>query len=70
MAEQVYRPSEAVPVSGVYRVEHVGHRDAHEAILLEGELFPSCGVCENCVRFILQRSATKIRSDRGFSDGK
>jgi len=70
MAEQVYRPSEAVPVSGVYRVEHLGHREAHEAILLEGELFPSCGVCEGRVRFTLQRSANKIRNDKDFLNGK
>lgn len=66
MAVQVYKPSQAVPVSGVYRVEHDGHRDAHEATLLQGEFFPTCAICNNRVRFILKHRANDIRDDKGF----
>lgn len=70
MAEHAYKPSEAVPVSGVYRVEHMGHRESHEATLLQGEVFPACAVCEENVRFTLERRACDIREDRDFPLGK
>jgi len=66
MAEQGYKPSQAVPISGVYRVEHKAHREPHEATLLEGDTFPPCAVCGNQVRFILKRRAHDIRADRDF----
>jgi hypothetical protein len=66
MAEHVYKPSERVPVSGVYRVDHNGHRDSHEATLLEGEVFPACAVCEDRVRFVLKYRASSIRLDKDF----
>jgi hypothetical protein len=67
MAEQDYKPAERVPVSGVYRVEHDGHREAHEATLLEGEFFPGCATCEHRVRFTLKHRAINIRRDKDFS---
>lgn len=70
MAEKVYRPSQAVPVSGVYRVEHDGHREAHEATLLQGEAFPACGVCSARVRFTLKYRASNIGHDEDFHPGK
>ncbi|HTV66397.1 MAG TPA: hypothetical protein VMD98_12380 [Bryocella sp.] len=69
MAEQAYKPSQAVPVSGVYRVEHNGHRQAHEATLRQGEVFPGCGICGDDVRFTLQHRANDIDGDRDFSSG-
>jgi hypothetical protein len=66
MAEQVYKPSQAVPISGVYRVEHNGHREAHEATLLQGKIFPACAVCGNQVRFLLKHRAHDIHSDKDF----
>jgi hypothetical protein len=70
MATQAYKPSEAVPVSGVYRVEHHGHRETHEATLLQGEVFPACAICSQQVRFTLKREARNIRGDKDFSAGK
>jgi hypothetical protein len=70
MAEHAFRPSEAVPVSGVYRVDHDGHRETHEATLLEGQVFPACSVCNQQVRFVLQRRALNIHADRDFPAGK
>jgi len=66
MAENRYKPSEQVPVSGVYRVDHNGHRDSHEATLLEGEVFPACAVCEDRVRFVLRHRAGGIHLDKDF----
>jgi hypothetical protein len=66
MAEPDYRPLEMAPVSGVYEVTHNGHREAHEATLLEGELFPVCSVCEDRVRFTLKHGANNIHRDKDF----
>ena len=70
MAEQGYKPSQKVPVSGVYRVEHDGHRDAHEATLLQGESFPTCAICDDRVRFVLKHRASDIRDDQDFAAPK
>jgi hypothetical protein len=70
MAEHAYKPSEAVPVSGVYRVEHNGHRETHDATLLQGEVFPACAICESGVRFTLKHRAHNIRHDKDFPAAK
>jgi hypothetical protein len=70
MAAHAYRPSEAVPVSGVYRVEHNGHRETHEATLLQGEVFPACATCAHHVRFTLKQEARNIHVDKDFPSGK
>jgi hypothetical protein len=67
MAEHAYKPSERVPVSGVYRVEHNGHRVEHDVTMLEGETFPPCSICNDGVRFTLKHRSTRIRQDRDFS---
>lgn len=69
MAEHVYKPSEAVPVSGVYQVEHSGHRETHDATLLEGETFPACATCDQHVRFTLKHRANTAKTDRDFPAG-
>jgi hypothetical protein len=66
MAEHDHKPSEQVPVSGVYRVDHNSHRDSHEVTLLEGEIFPTCAVCEDRVRFVLKHRASSIHQDKDF----
>ncbi|HEY3928496.1 MAG TPA: hypothetical protein VGL89_08990 [Candidatus Koribacter sp.] len=63
-----YKPGDKVQSSGVYRVLHQGHRDEHEATLREGELFPTCSVCERNVRFRLVQSARLIDRDTDFVD--
>jgi hypothetical protein len=70
MAEHAYKPSEAVPVSGVYRVEHDGHRETHEATLLQGEVFPACATCALQVRFTLKQEARGIHRDKDFPVSK
>ena len=66
MAEHAYKPSEAVPVSGVYRVEHNGHRETHDATLLQGEVFPACAVCRDQVRFTLKHVRSRYPRRQGF----
>jgi hypothetical protein len=66
MAEQVFKPGEDVPQSGLYLVVHAEHRADHEATLFQGEQFPSCAQCEVEVRFRLLRGATPISSDSDF----
>jgi hypothetical protein len=51
-----YRPGDAVPDSGIYRVTHESHRLMHEATLLEGTRFPICKQCKYSVRFELRRA--------------
>lgn len=69
MAERAYKPSEAVPVSGIYRVEHYGHRESHEATLLQGQVFPACGICGQRVRFTVKHEANDTHRDKDFSFG-
>lgn len=51
-----YRPGDAVPESGIYRVTHDSHRLMHEATLLGGQRFPICRTCKQDVRFELRRA--------------
>ena len=67
MAEQVYRPGDTVPRSGIYLVVHAQHRGEHEAVVLDGAPFPECKHCRNDVSFRLLRSAAPIEDDRDFS---
>lgn len=70
MAEQVYRPGDSVPESGLYLVAHGSHRPDHEATLFQGEQFPACAQCEQQVRFRLLRGAIPISSDSDFRQRK
>ena len=45
------RAGETVRHTGLYRVTHEGHRTAHEAILWQGEIFPTCRSCGNAATF-------------------
>lgn len=58
-----YRPGEVAPAAGIYEVVHAGHRVPHVAILLDGEIFPSCRTCKEAVRFRLTRHADHISGD-------
>ncbi len=63
MAEKWFRPGERVPASGVYVVSHIDHRPDHEVTLLEGENFPPCAVCNDQVKFRLDRQAISARAE-------
>ena len=65
-AEQVYKPGDEVPESGVYNVIHDRHRPTHAATVLKGERFPVCARCGPLVQFVLDRPATPIADDSDF----
>ncbi len=64
--EQVYKPGDEVPESGIYQVMHYQHRLYHEAVLVGGSRFPECQQCEQRVRFRLVGTAAHIEDDRDF----
>ncbi|HLK34073.1 MAG TPA: hypothetical protein VKT29_13345 [Terriglobales bacterium] len=46
------RAGETVEQSGLYKVSHQRHRANHEAVLWEGETFPSCRSCGDSTTFV------------------
>jgi hypothetical protein len=65
---KVFLPGQPVLESGIYEVIHdQGHRQAHEAVMYRGDLFPACDQCEMKVRFKLIRSAPYIFDDEDFA---
>jgi hypothetical protein len=72
-AEQLFKPGEEAPESGVYTVRHQRHRVNHSATVFRGERFPACSQCGTAVRFALTRRAARILEDSDFqqtSSGK
>jgi YjzC-like protein len=69
-AEQVFKPGEEVPASGVYTVRHNLHRDNHSATIFKGERFPACARCGTAVRFVLLRRAATIAEESDFQQGQ
>ena len=59
----LFKPGQAVPKAGIYKVLHRDHRDPHEASLNINETFPACRQCGNSVRFKLLVAAEK-KQDR------
>ena len=64
--ESRWQPGEVVPCSGVYRVRHKEHRDEHDGILLNGQVFPACTICGDQVRFQLLQAANPIEQQPAF----
>lgn len=63
----VFKPGDAVPVSGIYKVTHdPRHAQEHEVTCVKGKRFPPCREC-NHPRFILQRKAHHIETHEFFS---
>jgi len=61
-----FRPGEAIPVTGIYRVFHARHRASHEVTLLAGEVFPRCSKCKGDVHFELIIQAQRPKADTDF----
>ena len=61
-----FRPGEAIPVTGIYRVFHAQHRVSHEVTLLAGEVFPRCAKCNSDARFELITQALHAKADADF----
>lgn len=66
---KVFRPADPVRETGIYEVIHQGgHRPPHEAVMLSGDIFPSCDTCAAEVRFRLVRTAPYIFQDQDFEE--
>jgi hypothetical protein len=52
-----------VPVSGIYRVLHDGHRDDHEVLAIRGEAFPACRICNVDVKFQVAQVTPHVTHD-------
>jgi hypothetical protein len=64
---QTFQAGEIVQQSGIYEAVHEsGHRQPHEVVLIEADLFPPCDICAEDVRFRLVRSAPYIFTDVDF----
>ena len=63
-----YQAGETAPVTGLYRVIHAReHRLSHEAVVLQGDAFPSCRSCKNKVVFTLEQSVDYLLHDMDFA---
>jgi hypothetical protein len=62
----VFKPGEAVPHSGIYRVSHdPEHAQEHEVTCLFGKRFPPCRGCDQ-PRFVLVRAARHVETQEHF----
>lgn len=66
MAENVFKPGEKAPQSGIYKVLHYQHRLYHEVTILAGQALPTCRRCGKDVRFQLASPATPVEEDADF----
>jgi hypothetical protein len=67
MGNEVFKPGDTVPASGIYRVVHdVYHREEHEVTAVKGEPFPPCNHCGQHPRFTLVHAAHHIGNHEFF----
>ena len=48
---KLFKPGEIVQKAGIYKVLHQAHREPHEVMMNELEVFPGCRQCGPNVRF-------------------
>jgi len=60
----LYKSSDTIPESGIYRVIHAQHRLPHEVTLIEGQTFPPCAKCHDQVTFELVRGLPELARER------
>lgn len=66
MQDQIFRPGERAPQTGIYEVRHYQHRFPHEVTALAREIFPFCRLCGHRASFRLVRPADRLKSDIDF----
>jgi hypothetical protein len=64
-SDKLFRPSEKVPLSGIYDLVHECS-NAGTVVLLRNQQFPVCQDCGTQVRFRLLKAAPHIREDSDF----
>jgi hypothetical protein len=63
---KLYKPGQAVPAAGIYRVVHAEHRLPHKATFKAREKFPACSKCASNVRFeLLLAAGDSAGNDKG-----
>jgi len=63
---KLYKPGQAVPAAGIYRVVHAEHRLPHKATFKAREKFPACSKCASNVRFeLLLAAGDSAGNDQG-----
>lgn len=66
---EVFVAGSIVRESGIYEVLHDGdHREIHEVVMISDDLFPTCDVCADRVRYRVVRTAPYIFSDVDFEE--
>jgi hypothetical protein len=68
---ELFVAGSVVRESGIYEVLHyLGHRSAHEVVMIAEDQFPPCDVCDIRVRYRVLRTAPYIFSDVDFEEPK
>lgn len=63
----VWRPGEAVPESGIYKIRHAAcSAQPVDLVFVAGEYFPACPKCGQDVIFELERATPHISEDSDF----
>ncbi len=67
----LFSAGDTVRETGIYEVLHDGgHRTAHEVVMLNGDSFPACDICDTQVRFRIVRTAPYIFQDEDFEESE
>src|ERR1051326_1235946 len=64
-----FKPTDRVPVTGIYTAKHDQHRKEHEVFAKEGETFPNCRRCGERVSFALTQAPSGT-DDPGFGTAR
>jgi hypothetical protein len=68
LTRKTFRPGELAPVSGVYLVTHLTpHRDAHEAMVIRGELLAPCRICRSAITYAVLQTTSHMTHDWDFA---
>jgi hypothetical protein len=66
-----FKAGERVRESGIYEAIHESaHRETHDVVMIQSDLFPPCDTCADRVRFRLIRTAPYIFTDEDFEKSR
>lgn len=67
-SQKNFRPGELAPITGIYLVQHgLRHREAHEVVIIRGELLPACRTCKANTSFEIVKVISHVTHDWDFS---
>jgi hypothetical protein len=65
--QEIYRPGDKVPHTGIYDVSHGSfHAPRHQVTCVGGGHFPTCKHCGHAARFQLNVVAVMVEQDNNF----